>query len=476
MAFDPCREWLGIDAVELGNPGRVLGLPPGCNDPTAISGAADARLESLRRIAPGPFAKAHAALVARIEEVRDTLLAAAFLDGRSAEAPEPPSSFAPLPPPLARSTSGWVGAEDAPDAPARLLAEAEDDRGPGPSLTPTVRHTTTQSRRSSGAGGLLLTSFVLLASSAAVLLYLMLLPDPSTGEVAVNQPPASPASNGSQPAAEPGQEPSRQPDPPADDAGAGDRFRAERDAERRGTEEAQRPQAEQRRPGGRTEEQASRDAEMAERKAVAAARDAEEARRAEMAANEAQRQAEQERTRMQEALDKSLRDAYGALQRGEFDTADRAINAAGDQVGDDVAAATRIESWRLFATYAREFTNFRERAFAAANAGRDYQIDGKPFAIVEIGPDLLVYRWDGQNKRISRDQVPPRIELAVVEGWFKADGRAANHLFLGARWLTLDPPNPARAKAEWRIAGDGGEQVAPLNALLDDPVIRRAGR
>ena len=179
---------------------------------------------------------------------------------------------------------------------------------------------------------------------------------------------------------------------------------------------------------------------------------------------------------MQETLDKTLSDAYAALQRGEFDTSNRLIAAAGDQVGDDVEAATRIENWRLLASYAKEFTTFREQAFAAANAGRDYEIDGNRFAIIEINPDMFVYRWDGQNKRVPRDQVPPRIELAVVEGWFAADGRAANHLFLGARWLCLDPPNPARARAEWRIAGDGGEQVAPLNALLEDPIIRRAGR
>ncbi|NCY03417.1 MAG: hypothetical protein EBX36_11050 [Planctomycetia bacterium] len=225
------------------------------------------------------------------------------------------------------------------------------------------------------------------------------------------------------------------------------------------------------------QEQARRDAEMAEQKAAAAARDAEEARRkAEMAAAADAQQADQERARMQEAVDKSLGDAFKALQRGEFDTADRAIAAAGNHVGDDVEAATRIERWRLLATYAREFVGFREQAIAAANAGREFQVDGKPFAVIEITPAMFIYKLAGKIERVPRERVDPRIELAVVEGWFEADGRAANHLFLGARWLCLDPPNPSRARAEWRIAGDGGEQVAPLNALLEDPVIRRAGR
>jgi hypothetical protein len=489
MAFDPCREWLGIDAVDLGDPGRVLGLPPGCSDPVAISRAADMRLHLLRNVNPGPFARAHSALVARVEEARDTLLAAAFAGGKSAQSLEPRSSFAPPPTPLAPLAPRWVGADDAPSAAAARFGSAEPggEQVLGPPLGPTGRRPSPRSRSSSGAGGLLLASLALLAAAVAVLAFLVLRPDQSGEQVAVKKPAsgatASPTTpNGTKPPAAGGSTATPNGTKPANAGGstaavAGDRDpgRDERDEERRRHEvEIQKQEMERRQR--EQEEQAKREAEMAEQKAVAA-REAEEARRrAEMAAKEGEQQAEQDQARMQEMLDKALGDAFKAIQRGEFDTADRAIKAADSHVGDDVEAATRLERWRLLATYAREFAGFRERAFAAANDGRDYEIDGKPFAIIEITPDLVVYRWDGENKRVPRDQLPPRVELAVVEGWFANDGRAANHLFLGARWLCLDPPNPARARAEWRIAGDGGEQVAPLTALLDDPVIRRAGR
>lgn len=78
MPFDPCREWLGIDAVELGDPHRVLGIPSSPTTADAIIHAAEARLAGLRGISPGPFARAHEALQARIIEARDALLTTAL--------------------------------------------------------------------------------------------------------------------------------------------------------------------------------------------------------------------------------------------------------------------------------------------------------------------------------------------------------------------------------------------------------------
>jgi len=498
MAFDPCREWLGIDAVDLGDPGRVLGLQPGCRDPMIIGRAADARLQALQQVAPGAFARAHAALVARVEESRDTLLAAVFAGGMSAQAGHQQPMFAPPPGLPPSAAPGRSSGEDSPRRAASRFPTADDDAGPvlqtAPSLT--VRRSAPRGRSSSaGAGGLLLASFALLAAAVAVLLFLMLrprsdaVPDLAAGQVAVNKPAATPPASGGSPTRE---------------GGAGGLDRDEQDGPRRQQTEMQKQDAEQRRrdeqelasreakadaeADANAEADATADAEaeaktnteakgaMVEHDAAAAAQKTEKPRDPAPTAATEGTEGDQDRARMQEALDKSLREAFTALQRGEFDTADRVIAAAGGDVGDDVEAATRLERWRILATYAKEYTKFRDQAFAAANAGRDYQIDGKPFATIEITPDTFTYRWDGENKRVARDQVPPRIELAVVAGWFEGDGRAANHLFLGARWLSLDPPNPAQARAEWRIAENGGKQVDALNALLNDPVILRAGR
>ncbi|MFY8220507.1 MAG: hypothetical protein ACOVJ6_01210, partial [Pirellulales bacterium] len=73
--FDPCKQWLGIDAVDLVDPRRVLGIRPSETDAATVSGAAAARLDRLRSVEPGPFAVAHNALVKRVEEARDAVLA-----------------------------------------------------------------------------------------------------------------------------------------------------------------------------------------------------------------------------------------------------------------------------------------------------------------------------------------------------------------------------------------------------------------
>ncbi|MFM9195924.1 MAG: hypothetical protein ACKOWG_09315, partial [Planctomycetia bacterium] len=73
--FDPCKQWLGIDAVHLGNARLVLGVAAQESDPRIVIRAADARLNLLRAIAPGPFELARASLVKRVEEAREKVLA-----------------------------------------------------------------------------------------------------------------------------------------------------------------------------------------------------------------------------------------------------------------------------------------------------------------------------------------------------------------------------------------------------------------
>ena len=472
MAFDPCREWLGIDAVDLVDPRRVLGLAAGAGDAEAITRAAAARLEALGRVMPGPFAKAHAALVTKVHEAHDSLLAQALLEEtrhRPVAPPPPPVEPAPVEPAPVE-----VGPPNVPEPSASIPLDPTNAPPPDMIVAGPVgrRLFRPASSRSTGAGSLFFGSLALLAAAVVLLLALMFKPeeirrqvaglsgstvprDPGPSLGASKPVPAATATTGPRPPPEPavpqaadpaGSAPISVTTPPATD------------------QEPRQPMVE---PPARP------DSDLDQPEATGG-RAAADARRQEQEAAEAERRAERERIRLRGSLDKSLGEAYAAVQRGEFDTADRLLTAAGNQVGDDVEAATRLERWRLFVDYSRGFTGYRDQAFEAAKAGRDYTVNGKTFALIEITPELFIYRLAGRNERVPRERIDPRIELAVVEKWFAADGRPANHLFLGARWLSLAPPNVGRARAEWRVAGDGGEEVGGLLALIDDPVIRRA--
>jgi hypothetical protein len=107
-AFDPCRQWLGIDAVELGDPRRVIGVSPGESDPLAVLRAAESRLSLLRGLSAGPFELARNALLKRVEEAREAVLQQiaatpreAFPQPISFNMPPPPAGYAVAPPGMA---------------------------------------------------------------------------------------------------------------------------------------------------------------------------------------------------------------------------------------------------------------------------------------------------------------------------------------------------------------------------------------
>jgi len=444
MPFDPCREWLGIDAVDLGDPHRVLGIPGFANTPATINAAAEARLATLQEIDPGPFGRAREALVARIEEARQALLQEA-----GPAVPPPPSWRAPPPPAAWQAGPASNQAPVLGTPPFAQSHEASSDAAisepeelpPGLPTVGTKRAKAARRRRGSSGdltGALLGLVAVLLAVAAAVIAAVLTQrpshPVPG-GQVAVAPQPTPP-----QPTPKPKPKPNPKPTPAP----------------------VTQPQPQ---PASVPEPESEPAADLAPTPAPDPAPTPPPPPAVD----------DDARVRMEEAVDSALREAYKALQRQEFDTADRAITAASRQIGDDVEAATRVERWRLLATYARSFTGYREQAFEAANAGREYDLGNTRFSLIEITPEKFVYKIDGKIERVAADRVDPRIVLAIVEAWFAADGRAANHLFLGAQAFCLDPPDLRRARGEWQRAGQGGEQVSPLLALLEDPVIRRAG-
>lgn len=495
MPFDPCREWLGIDATHLRDPHRVLAIPPHVTDGDTIARVAEERLANLAAIAPGPFAKAHAALMTRVAEARDTLLATATWDTAAAPPPEepvytlpPPPQASPPPPPAVHDLLAdlfddlpapappsalpspptvdeperpMVAPEPVTPAPmddAQSHADAyesvyEDDHDHHHDVTsPTAAEylppLTASTRRSGGGGGLgLLAIFLAVALAAGyyaykklgvkergwvVALRSLMEPQPESPPADLF-PPRPPSDTPSlpvpteppQPSVTRPQDPSPTHDEPVDP-----------------TESRPQPPAPPRPPPPTQDP-------------------------------ETEHRTSEERARMTQRVEASLRKAFDALMEEEFDAAGTSLAAAAQDAGDDLDIANRVERWRLLADYARGYSTFRARAFKSASSGREYEIDGKRIVVIEVTAKDFTYRFQGKNKTFSRKSMPPVLEVGLVEAWFGGDGRAANYLFLGARWLCKEKPNHERARAAWQKAADGGENVSPLLALLDDPIMQQ---
>jgi len=539
MAIDPCREWLGIDAVDLAQPHVVLGVDRDESNPTVITAAADTRLQSLRTVSPGPFEKAHAALLTRVAEARDQMLqsiaarppaptppprprglaapppppvraAAPALApppvpietappvlpalGLAAFAPQPvePVSAAALPPAVPTPDPPTPAAPPPVPPPIEVLQPA--DAAPPPVLPPPVPTLgssmvavdDSQPRvsrpiapppRSSNSGMVLATMALMAAIASGLGAYLVM----SKGKSKTADRSVAAASE---------KKAEKQKDDGRQGAAKSGKDHAEGDGHARANAESARKEAEARRDEQRrhAEEQARRERERKEREAEQKARAEKERAASAMAAREkAEREAaekaereEKERLEREQALaaakvDQSLRTAYEALQEDKFDVAMKAVDVAAKAATGDADAATRVERWRLLVTYAKQLVGYRNEAFASANEGREYQVGSRMIAIIEIGSSTFAYKESGQIKRGSRDSLPKAIERAILRQWFENDGRAANHIFLGVQYLVEDPPNLRSVRKEWETALKGEPATKSLMPLLDDPILRGGG-
>lgn len=444
IGFDPSREWLGIDAVDLADPFRVLGLAGNVSDPAVVTAAAGRLLEQLHGVDPGPFKRAHEALVRRIETCRDEVLATVAARAPRFNAPPSPAGFAAQPPAPA-SSAPWC--PPPPPLPAGMMTG-----DPASPLAPAaeadvihVRRSARVRRKSPSVVPALLSLIALAAVGVAAYRFwpqpgatrsqgssplAVVIPKRDEPAPAPSQPPTPAAATPTTalpPAAPPTPMPPVNPAPPSPASTSDD------------------PEPQQQPPTPPTPSELPPTPPQPDPQA---------------------------RERAATEIDKALRAAYAAIRAGEFDTADRQVAAAAKLAADD-DLARRVTCWQQFTRYARQAADYREQALDAANAGGDYAIGKQRIAVVESTPQLFVYHKDGRNVRISpRTNVPGPIVTAILRAWFAAADRPGNHVFLGTHFLARSEPNAGLAAAEWNRAGQRGEDVSNLEPLLKDPIIR----
>ena len=518
--FDPCRQWLGIDALRLGDARAVLGVTAGEMDPRVVTRAADARLDLLRAISPGPFELARTSLIRRVEEARDNVLAeiaavparpaaaAGFAmpappSGRQAAAPAVPERFAGVP------AVPSVVVPATPPVPPAVPGAASYRTGGQPSAPEQIRIRTTVYRKRIPVAGIVL-SILALAGMAGALAYLYVengkqrLAKREQAEadaaerraaeeaaaVADRRPtakasrreamPSSDAAVSSSPPPDRRRERPRPapPSPPVPD-NALDAIAAMPDAppavasmEKPGERPAARPRMQAEPPPDAMA--AAPDAAMQPSVGGPPASAPRMGDSPEMKPD-TKPDAKPDTNPDTKKLDATLAEVLAAMRTGADDTADGRLSAAsalvkGSRLGAD--AASRVASWRQLATYYKGFMGFRAQALAAVAAGDEYEVRNQKIAVVEVDDEVFKYRVAGETRSSPRDKIPAGIVLAIVMAWF--DANPANDLYVGAYHLGKPESDAKRAREHWLKAESAGADASSLLPLLDDPVFATA--
>ena len=475
--FDPCRQWLGIDAVHAGNARLLLGVSPQEADPLVVLRAAEARLNLLRAISPGPFEMARAGLIKRVEEAREKLLA------EIAASPQRPRSDSAVPfampaPPSQRAAAGAPISAARPAAmPAMPLAMPPVVPGVVPAVPPTVPG---GDFRGDGVGGETIairptvyrkktpvagiaTALLALSALAGGLVYYAYYVKPNakhSGErqsahAKVEAAPISP---------QPPQDRrpkggKRSADPTSDDAVSTSKPPSARNERRRPEPE---PEPEPEPKPKPKPEVSTRPRETARPTAAPPP----EAMAGDITGDKAEDTAQ---------LDATLAEALEAIQRQEYDTVTTLLAAASKQTDGRApgsAASQRLDSWQQLAVYSKGFMDFRQQALAVVKSGDEYDVKNQKVGVVEVDADTFVYRSAGGNKTVPRDKIPAGIVLAIVMQWF--DKNPANDLYLGAYHLSKPEPDLPRAREHWEKAQAGGADASGLMPLLNDPVFAKS--
>lgn len=491
--FDPCRQWLGIDAVDLTNPRRVLGLLPSESDPLVVLRAADARLTVLKGIAPGPFDMARNALIKRVEEAREAVLAQVAATpkqqapvGTSFTMPPPPGGSlprAPAPPPIQSAGRS----PNIPTVPAVPMPHGATEASPWSERADadhggfvSVEKRPVYRKQSSGAGTLLLL-LVGLGAAAGGLLWMKMTAEEqrkvASREVAAaergdQQKSADEDESERQMAGTKRTAAMRRPERDPNDTTSDDAVSTSAPPRREPMPVRRRPEPEpettpepEPAPEPETNPEPEPVPEPTDGPPVAEPAAPDET---DSPAPLSSEPSTPEETAAE--INRLLAEVFAALQEQQFDAAQLAVKAADKKAAGP--AHKRVVSWDSLLTYAKGFADYRSQALAAMKPGQEYEIDDKKIGVIEIDAEKFIYRYAGKNKTVSIDKIPGAILMAIITEWF--DRNPANNLYIGAYHATKTEPDLEKARASWQLANARGADASALLPLLDDPVLVKA--
>ena len=513
--LDPCREWLGISALDLDDPQKLLALES-IDDPIRILQAAEVRLARLAAVDAGPYEVARRALVARVEEARDRLLAAANdLPAR----PTPPGSLAMPPSPTASPEDSYAPSGPVPFAapvavtfstqaepqalpvfpghtvfPGQAAQQAPVTHAPVPyapvpqppvpqppvSYAPATHDHLPYApaahdhvphdglgeagpthrpayRRSSSDGPLLL----LVGALFTVIVGL--------GLFATQSPPPNPESSRPPPKRPTVKRPVGKPTTTARRDQYAVRERPTSTREDDGDEPSPPVRMDQpdALPEAEPDDQPVREPEVATTtRQPAIPVEPEPMRDPPMPAKPDPPPTDAPDPVAQ--IDDAVKRAFEALSQRDYETAEQVMKKV-EPLAPQPREAKRIAGWLQLAAYAKGFQDYRKQAIDAMKPGREYDVKSKKIAVVEVNDREIMVKLAGQLKTWPRDDIPGAVLQTILETWF--DANPANQIYLGAYHFTKPEPNFEQAEACWNKANAGGADASLLIPLLTDPVV-----
>lgn len=174
------------------------------------------------------------------------------------------------------------------------------------------------------------------------------------------------------------------------------------------------------------------------------------------------------------AVVKALTSARKALYERKTDVAKRELMRihSTPKSPEHAAQVARLEK---LAGHVDEFWKSLGDAMKQVKGGSDLMVKGKLISIVEVGPDLLVIRSEGQNQRFKRLEIPGAIVVALAETYFDM-ALPQNRLLLGS-FYAVEPkkdtgaPDDALARGLWEDARRDIPEVADLLPVLEDKYV-----
>lgn len=164
-------------------------------------------------------------------------------------------------------------------------------------------------------------------------------------------------------------------------------------------------------------------------------------------------------------LDQLLADAFLAMRNRHFDEARQILDQA-QQLPLEKIGREPLASMLALSQAVDQFWKTVRSSMTQMPSGQELEVGETRVLVVESKPERIVIRLLGENRRYSIDDLPAGLAEAIAAQLLKKD-TAESQVFLGAFHLVDRPGDPETARRLWNQAAASGADVKDLLPLLD---------